>query len=175
MRRLTAILAVITGAGVAHAQFGRGAGDWNTVGGDAQRSSWVRNDAKISKSALEKPGFGFIWKVKLDNAPKQGNALTPALVMTGYIGYRGFRSLAFLGGSSDKVFAFDTDLGKVEWQKSVPGAPAAGGGTATCPGGMTANVARATTTAFPAMPQGGGRFGGGRGSAAKSGVGQAGE
>jgi outer membrane protein assembly factor BamB len=174
MRRLTAILALITGAGVAHAQFGRGAGDWNTVGGDAQRSNWVRNDAKIAKSALEKPGFGSIWKVKVDNSPKQGNALTPALVMTGYIGYRGFRSLAFLGGSSDKVFAFDTDLGKIEWQKSVPGA-AVGGGTATCPGGMTANVARATTTAFPAMPQGGGRFGGGRGSAAKSGVGEPGE
>src|SRR5436305_13475610 len=173
MRTLTAILAVISGAGVAHAQFGRGAGDWNTVGGDAQRSNWVRNDAKISKNTLEKPGFTSIWKVKVDNSPKQGTALTPALVMTGYIGYRGFRSLAFLGGSSDKVVAFDTDLGKIEWQKSVPGAPAVAG-TAICPGGMTANVARSTSTAFPQMPQGGGR-GFGRGSAAKSGVGEAGE
>src|SRR5436309_698930 len=173
MQRLTAILALISGAGVAHAQFGRGAGDWNTVGGDAQRSNWVRSAAKISKNALEKPGFASIWKVKVDNSPKQGNALTPALVMTGYIGYRGFRSLAFLGGSSDKVVAFDTDLGKIEWQKSAPGAPA-GAGTATCPGGMTANVARSTSTAFPQMPQGGGR-GFGRGSAAKSGVGEAGE
>src|SRR3982751_6784796 len=162
MRRLTAILALITGAGVAHAQFGRGAGDWKTVGGDAQRSNWVRNDAKISKNALEKPGFASIWKIKLDNSPKQANALTPALVMTGYIGYRGFRSLSFVGGSSDKVFAFDTDLGKIEWQKSVPGAPAASGATAACPGGMTANVARPTTTAFPGAPQGG-RGGGGRG------------
>src|SRR3954469_15921677 len=152
MRRLTAILALISGAGVAHAQFGRGAGDWNTVGGDAQRSSWVRNDGKISKNALEKPGFASIWKIKLENTPKQANALTPALVMTGYIGYRGFRSLSFVGGSSDKVVAFDTDLGKVEWQKSVAGAPA-GAGSATCPGGMTANVARTTTTAFPQMPQ----------------------
>src|SRR3954462_8612488 len=159
MRRLTATLALIAGGSllggeIARAQFGRGAGDWNTVGGDAQRSSWVRNDAKISKNALEKPGFASIWKVKVDNSPKQGNALTPALVMTGYIGYRGFRSLAFLGGSSDKVFAFDTDLGKVEWQKSVAGSAAAGAGTATCPGGMTANVARPTTTAFPQTPQG---------------------
>src|SRR4051794_2166047 len=162
MRKLTATLALIAGgsllgAGVARAQFGRGAGDWNTVGGDAQRSSWVRNDAKISKNALEKPGFGSIWKVKLENTPRQANALTPALVMTGYIGYRGFRSLAFVGGSSDKVFAFDTDLGHIEWQKSLPGAPAGGAGTATCPGGMTSNLARATTTAFPMMPQAFGR------------------
>src|SRR5690349_4638121 len=130
MRRLTATLALISGAlsagGVALAQFGRGAGDWNTVGGDAQRSSWVRADPKISRTALEKPGFALTWKVKLDNAPKQMNALTTSLVMTGYIGYRGFRSLAFVGGSSDKVFAIDTDLGRLEWQKPVPGATGSG-------------------------------------------------
>src|SRR4029079_19001 len=101
----------------------------------------------------EKPGFGSIWKIKLENTPRQANALTPALVMTGYIGYRGFPSLAFVGGSSDKFFAFDTDLGRIEWQKSVPGAPAAGAGTATCPGGMTSNLARLTTTAFPMTAQ----------------------
>ena len=170
MRRLTATFALTFVGGIAHAQFGRGAGDWNTVGGDAQRSNWVRNDAKISTNALGKPGFGSIWKVKVENAPRQMNALTPALVMTGYIGYRGFRSLAFVGGSSDKVFAFDTDLGHIEWQKSVPGAPPTAG-TAACPGGMTANVARLAPTAFPAAAQGFGR-GGGRGSAAKSGVGE---
>src|SRR3954462_2934640 len=151
MRRLTATLALIAGGSllggeIARAQFGRGAGDWNTVGGDAQRSSWVRNDAKISKNALEKPGFASIWKVKLENSPKQANALTPALVMTGYIGYRGFRNLAFVGGSSDKVFAFDTDLGRGEWQKPGPAAAAASGATAACPGGMTSNVARPTGT-----------------------------
>src|SRR4051794_41565400 len=101
MGRLTATIALIGGGsllacGVARAQFGRGAGDWNTIGGDAQRSSWVRNDAKISPPALAKPGFALAWKVKLDNAPKQSDALTEAVVMTGYIGYRGFPSLGFL-------------------------------------------------------------------------------
>jgi hypothetical protein len=174
MRKLTATVALIGGAvwsgGVALAQFGRGAGDWNTVGGDAQRSGWVRADAKISKAGLEKPGFALAWKVKLENAPKQMNALTPSLVMTGYIGYRGFRSLGFVGGNSDKVFALDTDLGRLEWQKPVPGA-AATPSTAACPGGMTANVARPTGVAFPMAPgQGGGR--GGRTNAAKSTAGE---
>ena len=136
MRRLTAALAVLSGAaalsaGVARAQFGRGAGDWNTTGGDAQRSSWVRADAKISPASLAKPGFSLVWKVKLDNAPRQSNALTETVVMTGYIGYRGFRSLGFVGGSSDKIFALDTDLGRVEWQKPAGGAAPSGSSAAT--------------------------------------------
>src|SRR4051812_39941186 len=173
MRRHTATLAMITGgallAGSAHAQFGRGAGEWNTAGGDAHRSGWVRTDGKISREALAKPGFAMLYKVKLDSAPRQSNNLTPSLVMTGYIGYRGFRSLGFLSGASDKVFALDVDLGRIEWQKSVPGG-SAGAGTAACPGGITSNVARLLPTAFPG-PAPAGRGGGGRATGAKSAVG----
>ena len=119
MRRLTATLAV-SGAllsGIAHAQFGRGAGEWNTAGGDAHRSFWTPTDGKISRASLAKPGFAMTWKVKLDNAPRASNALTPSLIMTGYIGYRGFRSLGFLSGSSDKIYGVEIDVGRVEWQK----------------------------------------------------------
>ncbi|HXK03569.1 MAG TPA: PQQ-binding-like beta-propeller repeat protein [Verrucomicrobiae bacterium] len=158
----------------AHAQFGRGAGDYSTIGSDAQRSSWVRTDAKISPAALQKPGFEFLWKVKLEGDGRQANALTPAALLTFYIGYRGFRALAFSGGSADKVLAVDTDLGRVEWTKSLMSGTAPQG-TAACPGGMTANVARPVSAAFPAsMPVGRGG-GSGRGAAAKSGVGEPGE
>jgi hypothetical protein len=54
---------------MAQAQFGRGDGGWSTVGGDAQRSSWVRTDAKISKDSMQKPGFQLVWKLKLNNDP----------------------------------------------------------------------------------------------------------
>src|SRR5690242_3187024 len=125
MRYFTAILALtataLVTAGTARAQFGRGAGEWNTVGGDAHRSFWVPSDQKISAAALAKPGFAEIWKVKLDNTPRQMNSLSPALVMTGYIGYRGFRALGFLSGSGGKIYALDIDLGKLEWQKPVAG------------------------------------------------------
>lgn len=177
MRQLTATLAIVTGgallvAGTASAQFARGAGEYNTSGGDAQRSGWVRNDAKISAAGLAKPGFAFLWKQKLDAAPRQQNGLTQTLVMGGYIGYRGFRTLGFLSGASDKVYSLDVDLGRIEWQKPVPG----GGATATaaCPGGLTSNTARTLPTAFPQA--GGGPGGGrGRGGSAKSGVGEPGE
>jgi outer membrane protein assembly factor BamB len=156
-----------------HAQFGRGVGDFSTTGADAQRSSWVRNDAKISRESMQKPGFQFLWKVKLANEARQLNALTPASLLTGYIGYRGFRSLGYVGGSADKVFALDTDLGRVEWQKGLTSAPGQQGPSATCPGGMSAMIVRPVSAAFPVAGAAGGR--GGRGTAAKSGVGEPGE
>jgi outer membrane protein assembly factor BamB len=157
--------------GTLQAQFGRGGIDWMTAGSDAQRSSWIRNDPKISRESMQKPGFQFLWKVKLNNEPVQLNSLSPAILLDFYIGYRGFRSLAFVGGSSNNVFAIDTDLARIEWQRRLPSAASAHSGTPGCPGGMTANLARPTTSAFP-MP--GGR-GGGRGGPAHSGVGSAGE
>jgi outer membrane protein assembly factor BamB len=173
MRNVTAFLAsaVIT-AGLAHAQFGRGGAEWTTSAADAQRSSWIRTDAKISKDSVQKPGFQFLWKVKFNNDPRELNALTPASLMNSYIGYRGFRSISYTGGSSNNIFAVDTDLGRLEWQKQLavsvqPPAP-----TWACPGGMTANLTRPTGLAFPGEGPAGR---GGRGSAAKSGVGPANE
>jgi outer membrane protein assembly factor BamB len=142
----------------AAAQFGRGDGTWSTAGGDAQRSSWVRTDPKISSTSMQKPGFGLAWKVKL------GNDLTSVSLLDRYIGYRGFRSLGFVSGGGDRLFALDTDLGRIEWQKKLSANPAASG---DCPGSVT----RPVTTAFPAAPGGRGGGGGGRGNAAKSGVG----
>jgi outer membrane protein assembly factor BamB len=130
--------------------------DFSTAGGDANRSGWVRMDPKINAASMAKPGFEALWKVKTSSP-----ALTEASLLSLYIGYRGFRALGFVGGSSDKITAFDTDLGRVEWQKSLGASPT------TC--GMTSNVARAVLTAFPAMGGRGGR--GGRGNFAKSAVG----
>ncbi|HWD00768.1 MAG TPA: hypothetical protein VG456_28625 [Candidatus Sulfopaludibacter sp.] len=141
---------------------------WNTSGGDAQRSSWIRSDPKISRTSLQTPGFSVVWKVKLDNQARQQNSLGAVAVQERYIGYRGFRALGFVGGSSDNVFVMDTDLGRIEWQKHLTSDPAPAG-TADCPGGVTAMVARPSGTAFPAAP---GRGGGGRANYAKSGVGE---
>jgi outer membrane protein assembly factor BamB len=170
-RRILAGLSALISVGTARAQFGRGGIDWMTAGSDAQRSSWIRSDPKISRESMQKPGFQFLWKVKLNTEPVQLNSLSPAILLDFYIGYRGFRSLAFVGASSNSVLAIDTDLARIEWQRRLPTEGPAPGGTATCPGGMTANLARPTTSAFP-MP---GARGGGRGGPAHSGVGDTGE
>jgi outer membrane protein assembly factor BamB len=136
---------------LAHAQ------DFSTSGNDAHRSGWVRTDPKINTASMRKPGFEFLWKVKVPST-----SLTEATLLNLYIGYRGFRALGFVGGGADKVFAFDTDLGRIEWQKSLGSSPG------SC--GMTANVARAVITAFPSTGGRGGR--GGRGNYSKSAVGE---
>ena len=159
-------------AGAAFAQ--RGGGDWATAGSDAQRSGWVRTDPKISPESMAKPGFAFLWKQKVASDAKQLNSLTEAVLMDRYIGYRGFRSLAHLAASGDKVVAFDTDLGRLEWEKTI-GTPSSQAGTIACPGGLTTSLARPVGTAIPTVG-GGGRGGGfGRGGPAKSAVGEPGE
>src|SRR3989442_492333 len=158
--------------GAAHAQLSRIGGDWTTSGADAQRSSWVRTDAKISKDSVQKPDFQLVWKVKLRNEPRQLNALTPPVLLDRHIGYRGFRALGFLSGSSDSVFALDTDLSRIEWQNPFTAATSQRS-SLDCPGGMTANVARPTTARLPSAAAG--RGFGGRGGPARSAVGESGQ
>src|SRR6185437_2188880 len=142
----------------------RGSGDWMTSAYDAQRSSWVRNDIKISRESMTKPGFALVWKMKL--AGPGASLAVPSLVDF-YIGYRGFRTLGFFAGSSNHVVAVDTDLARIEWQTDYTGSGAGSGGG--CPGGMTAAVTRPTITAYPPPPTG---VGYGRGAPAKSAVGE---
>jgi outer membrane protein assembly factor BamB len=150
----------LMGTSAARAQAGRGTGDWMTAGGDAQRSSWIRADGKLSTAALQKAGLELLWKLKLDSGTKESFA-APVL-LNSYIGYRGFRSFAFVGLSSNKVVGIDSDLGRIEWERQLPGSAASG----KCAGTVVA-LTRPTTADFPSS---GGR-GGGRGAAAKSAVG----
>src|SRR5215831_3625244 len=178
MRRLAGALIVciaflVAWTGEAKAQRGV---DWMTSNGDAQRSAWVRADAKISKESLQdlkrKPGFQLLWKLKLDNKPRQLNSLAPPATLERLIGYRGFRMLGFVGGSSDAVFTIDTDLGRMEWEKRLITNAPSQAGTLACPGGMTTGVARATAATPPSSFGGGG---GGRSAPARSAVGEPGE
>ncbi len=146
--------------------------DWMTDNGDAQRSAWIRSDAKINKDSMSKPDFQFLWKMKLKNPPRQLNNLTPPATLDRLIGYRGFRMLGFVAGSSDNLFAIDTDLGRMEWDKHLNSTAPAGPGTLTCPGGITTGMARPALTSIPALPGAGGR---GRSNPAKSAVGEPGQ
>lgn len=167
-RASVAVGCVLGTAGLLHAQ--RGSGDWMTAGYDAQRSSWVRGDGKISPETMAKPGFQFLWKMKLKNTPRQMSSLTSPALIDFYIGYRGFRTLGFFGGSANSVTGIDTDIAVREWEKTIAPNPAAPG-TGPCPGGMTSTVTRPTNTGYP--PATFGR--GGRGTPAKSGVGEPGQ
>jgi outer membrane protein assembly factor BamB len=169
MRRLNLVLALCLGAmlvspALLHAQFR----DWMTAGADAQRSSWIRTDPKISVGRMAKPGFDLVWKIKLSQEP--GAAAT----LSRYIGYRGFRTLALMGSRSGEITAIDSDLGRIEWSKSIPVGPA-GATAAGCPDGMSAEVTRATVAVMPGMQPGRGNIYLGRSGPAKSAVGEPGQ
>ena len=173
MRNISRLLGIVAGCvlfvSLSVAQRGGGPA-WNTAGGDAQRTASARSDSRISAASM--PKFQFLWKVKVDNAAKDAYSLSSAVMVDSYIGYRGFRSYAFLGGASNKTVALDTDLGRVEWLQNFGGASSAG--TATCPDALTSGVTRPTPMA-PSTAAAGGRGGGRGGQRATSGVGEPGE
>lgn len=166
MKRNVSMICALLSVSVAHAQFG--AGDWTTTGFDAQRSFWVHGDAKISLDSMRKPGFELVWKANVYEGARTKSFVTPPVLIEFYIGYRGFRALGFVGTGANSVVTLDTDLGRVEWTKDFKIPPSAPSSTG-CPGGMTSGIARSTTAGYPTLvaPRGSGR-----GTPAKSGVGE---
>ena len=151
-----------------HAQ-GRGSNEWTTSGFDAQRSSWLRGDARLTKDAVQKGEFAYLWSMKIENANRQLNSLTPPVLLDRLIGYRGFKSLAFFGGSDDRVFAVDTDLARPAWTTILNYSAPTGGrpsSSMACPGGLTAMPSRRTALAIAAPIVGGGGRGGVRNGSA---------
>lgn len=151
------VVMTLAAAGAAQAQ-GRGGGAWTTAGSDAQRTSAVRTDPKISVESMQKPGFQFLWKRKLESPGAQ--VLTQPVLLPNIIAYKGFKALAFVGGSADNVYAVDYELNRIFWTQHLATASKTAG-TAACPGGLT-TVTKATAVAPPA-PGGRGRGAGGGG------------
>src|ERR1700680_4006449 len=88
---------------------------WNTYGGDPQRTGWERGESDLTKENVK--DLKVEWSVKLDNASKELNSLTVPLVRGPLITQRGFKEVVIVAGSSDKVFAIDSDSGRVFWEK----------------------------------------------------------
>jgi outer membrane protein assembly factor BamB len=117
---------------------GRNVGfDWPATHADAQRTSWLRLDPNISVENLTKPGFEFLWREKLENAPRQSASLNQGVTMNGLIG---FTPASFVTGVSNNAFAIDNDTGFPVWHRRFDAPLPAP--TARCPGGMTGAAGR---------------------------------
>jgi outer membrane protein assembly factor BamB len=179
-----AVIAVIAlgSAAIAPGLFaqGRGAAEWTTSGGNAQRTSWIRSDPRISVASMAKgaEGFGpfkFLWKLKVDSDPRKPNPLTQPVLLDRIIGFRGFKSVAFVATSSGTVYAIDTDVGTELWKVHLnygASLPPLMVGTAECPAGVTAAITRPTALTISAFGGGGGFAA--RGGRSGGGVGEAG-
>jgi hypothetical protein len=152
---IVGVTAVVAGT-LAFAQVGRGGSQWQTALADAQRTSWVRSDDKISVQALSKGGFELQWSTKFDNQPRGVYGLGPGVTASGVTL---FIPVSLVTGSSNNVYAVDNDLGYVVWERKFNLALPAP--TSACPGGISAGATRivrldGTVSSFPG-------FGGGRG------------
>ena len=155
-----AIVAAAAAASALHAQNR----EWTTANGDAQRNSWVRTDPRLTKDAVQKGEFKFLWKTKLNGDNRQLNSLTQPILLDRLISHRGFKALAFVGTSSERIFAIDTDLNRIYWEHVINYSSIAPPANSSweCPGGLTAAFTRPTLVAPPAF--GAGRGGGRSGS-----------
>jgi hypothetical protein len=150
------VTALLAGT-IAYAQVGRGGSQWLTALGDAQRTSWVRSDDKISVATMSKPGFARQWSAKLDNRPRGAYGLGQGVTAAGVTL---FVPMSVVTGSSNNVYGIDNDLGHVVWERQFDVALPTP--TTVCPGGITSGATRivrldGAVSSFPG-------FGGGRGA-----------
>ncbi len=115
--------------------------DWLTDGGNSYRTAWQK-DEKILNTANVK-GMKLLWKIRLDNQPRQMHSLFPPLIIERVNTPAGPKQLAIEAGVSDNIFAIDVEKGQLLWKKHfantwTPPATGGRGGGILCPGGLTA-------------------------------------
>jgi outer membrane protein assembly factor BamB len=110
--------------------------DWLTDGGDAQRTGWQRDEKLLTKDNVK--GMQVLWKLKLDNEPREMHSLLPPLIAERIPTSKGPRQIAIEAGSDDNIYGIDVEAGTLLWKKHFPytsDKPARLGGP-LCPGGL---------------------------------------
>jgi len=95
--------------------------DWLTWGGDQQRTMWAKAETTLSKDNVSR--LELKWKAQLDTPPSVMNyyaTLTDPLVVDGVTTRQGTKTLVFVAGAKNTIYAIDADSGKVFWQKTFP-------------------------------------------------------
>jgi outer membrane protein assembly factor BamB len=118
-----------------------GSADWLTDGGDAQRTGWQKDEHILTKDNVK--NLKVLWKLKLDNQPREMHSLFPPLIVSDVQTASGPKQIAIEAGISDNLYAIDVEAGKVLWQKHFVYPPVTEGrgldaGDPLCPGGQTA-------------------------------------
>jgi outer membrane protein assembly factor BamB len=103
---------------------------WLTFGGGPARNGWAQDETALTPDTVK--DLDLLWKVKLDNDPKQLNSLTTPVVINPVYTNKGAQTYVVVGGSSDNLFVIDSDTGKTVWQKHFTNeAPASSGNAGT--------------------------------------------
>jgi outer membrane protein assembly factor BamB len=123
--------------------------DWLTDGGNPQRTAWQKDEKILTLQNVK--DMKLLWKLKLDNEPRQMHSLFPPLIMERVNTPSGVKQIAIEAGVSDNIYAIDVEKGEVLWKKHfvttfTPPANGGRGGGILCPGGITATPVVAPTS-----------------------------
>jgi outer membrane protein assembly factor BamB len=114
------ISALLTLSAFCHSQ-DRKSRDWLTWGGDAERTSWSRNETTISRTNVE--NLDLKWKTQIDKEVpidiESGAAmLTAPLFVKNVKTSRGSKNLVFTLAASNTLAALDAESGAIVWQRT---------------------------------------------------------
>jgi hypothetical protein len=94
---------------------GQAPGNWPLPHDDAEHSGWQKAETKLSKDTVS-GRFKFLWKLKLEKNAKGPASFSEPLLAPRLINAEGFKDLVIWGGR-DTVYAVDSELGTMVWQK----------------------------------------------------------
>jgi outer membrane protein assembly factor BamB len=113
--------------------------DWLTDGGNPQRTAWQAEETRLSTRSAK--DIRLLWKITLDNTPREMHSLLPALVVGQVDTKDGPKQIVIVTGVSDNLYAIDAERGVLLWKKrfdhSAVGDTVPHSGL-MCPGGITA-------------------------------------
>ena len=115
--------------------------DWLTDAGGPQRNNWQKDEKILGVSTVK--NMKLLWKLHLDNEPRQMHSLFPPLIVEQVRTPSGMKQIAIEAGVSDNIYAIDVEKGELLWKKHftsswTPPPNGGRGGGILCPGGITA-------------------------------------
>ncbi len=134
---LVAVMTAASWSASAGAQ-GRPKASWLMDGYDKERTSWQRNETRLAPDTVG--AMKLLWKVRLDNEPRQMHNLFPALIISDVETTRGRRELAIVAGVSDNIYGIDVARGTQIWKRRFDRnfEDVSSRAYVLCPGGLTA-------------------------------------
>ena len=90
--------------------------EWPTFGHDPQRSGWAPEETKITPESVK--NFSLKWSAQLDNVPLALDALTAPILARDVVTEQGIKTVVYVAGSSNHLFAVDTATGKTIWTRT---------------------------------------------------------
>ena len=115
--------------------------DWLTDAANSQRTNWQKDEKILAADTVK--NMKLLWKLHLDNEPRQMHSLFPPLIVERVNTSSGVKQIAIEAGVSDNIYAIDVDKGELLWKKHftttwTPPPNGGRGGGILCPGGITA-------------------------------------